>query len=389
MINIGIYLSIPPDAGGAYQYNLSIIKALDSLDIREYRITAFSIDSSWASLLPTQFKQICIPQKPIHNLMRKIFKFIYRADDNILKFASLFNPVINAINASNCDLVIFPGQEDVSYQTTKPSLATIHDLMHRYARRYEEYQHGIYERREKHYKCMCRYVKGILVDSNVGKLHVIESYGVSEERVHVLPFVPPFYLSELSEVDVCAKYGLPERFIFFPAQFWEHKNHIKLIEALDKLHQRGHCLHLVLVGSKKNSYERVISRIAELELTKFVYVLGYVSNEEIFSLYKKADVMAFVSTIGPTNIPPIEALLLGCPLVVSNVYAMPEQVGDAALLVDPHNAADIADKIEMIIYNEELRNELVDKGYKIANSWNQELFNNGLVNIIQSIVSNK
>ena len=373
---------MPPLAGGAYQYNLSFIKALESLDETEYSVTAFIFDQNWLASLPQQFKKILLRKYPTRNFIHKIFKILYRKSNNISIYSSFFNPAISLIDKSSCDLVILPGQEGLSYQIKKPALTAVHDLMHRYAKHYSEYQNGVYERREKHYRFICEYSKGILVDSSIGKQHVIESYQMDPEKIDILPFVPPNYLKGKPEVDAIKKYGLPDRYIFYPAQFWEHKNHIKLIEAVAILHHRGHQIHLVLVGGRQNNYKRVVDKIHELNLNDYIQILGYVSNEEILSLYKKATVMAFVSCAGPSNIPPLEALLLGCPLVVSNLYAMPEQVGDAALLVDPNNEQDIADKLELVITNNQLRIKLIDNGIKRIKEFSQEKFNDRIKEII-------
>jgi glycosyltransferase involved in cell wall biosynthesis len=199
--------------------------------------------------------------------------------------------------------------------------------------------------------------------------------------------VPPTYLLASQEIDMRAKHGLPKRFIFYPAQFWEHKNHITLLKALRLLHDRGEDISLVLVGSKKNNYERVVQAIADLHLQQYVHVLGYVSNDEMYSLYKQADAMVFVSCAGPTNIPPIEALLLGCPLIVSNKYAMPEQVGSAALLVDPLSADDIAQNICHIWHSTDAREKLKQAGFQQIQSWTQQHFNERVKTILDHVIA--
>jgi glycosyltransferase involved in cell wall biosynthesis len=72
----------------------------------------------------------------------------------------------------------------------------------------------------------------------------------------------------------------------------------------------------------------------------------------------------FPSLIGPTNIPPLEAMVLGTPVVCSNLFSMPEQVGDAGLLFDPFNVEDMAEKIYQIWTDEDLRQNLIRKGYE-------------------------
>ena len=96
---------------------------------------------------------------------------------------------------------------------------------------------------------------------------------------------------------------------------------------------------------KKNNFNAIIKLIEKYNLTSNIIILGYVSDQELLSLYKSAIAMVFPSLIGPTNIPPMESLLLGCPLIVSNAYAMPEQVVQA----NKWNYEKFNAKLELII----------------------------------------
>lgn len=384
MINVGIYLATEQNGGGTYQYNLSVICALKALDKKEYKLTAFFHSGNWSKHLSDDFTLVGRRRSVLHKISGRLFTMVNKNPEVNRKFAPFFNPIIKKINNSNCDIVIFPSQDAVSYQTKKRSLSTIHDLMHRYESHFEEYQNGEHDRREKHYAMMCKYAKGILVDSNVGKQHVVESYNIDEKNVFVLPFVPPFYLLDAKDIDVKSKYNLPDKYFFYPAQFWEHKNHLNLLNAVKILKDKDIEINLVLVGSKKNNYSKVTNKINELELDNNVYILGYVSNDDMASLYKNAIATIFVSLIGPTNIPPLEAMILGSPLICSNAYAMPEQVGDAALLIDPMNANDIAEKMQKIIDDEVLAKTCVQNGKKIIELYGQKEFSMKLELYIKS-----
>ncbi len=388
MKKIGVYLASEPFGGGTYQYNLSIIHALDSFDQSQYKITVFCHSEKWAEIVPKRFEKIIVARPLVLRILGRVYKMIDRSAEGWRRFAWFFNPMIKEINKSDCEIIIYPSQDALSYQTNKKSLSTIHDLMHRYESHFEEYQNGEYDRREKHYSMMCKYATGILVDSNIGKKHVVDSYTTDESKVFVLKFVPPMYLLDAKDVDVKSKYDLPENYLFYPAQFWEHKNHINLLKALRIVLDRGVDINLVLVGSKKNNYEKVMNFITELGLDNHVFVLGYVSNDDMASLYKNAVATTFVSLIGPTNIPPMEALTLDSPLICSSAYGMPEQVGDAALLVNPKSSEDIAEKIEKLVSDKNLQEEMKSKGRQVILNYGQKEFNNILEKII-NLVSRK
>jgi len=166
------------------------------------------------------------------------------------------------------------------------------------------------------------------------------------------------------KLDRPRKYDLPERYIFYPAQFWFHKNHIKLLEALSLLRNKYNTIvPLILVGSKKNNFDNVMKAIEKLNLERQVKYLGYVPDEDMPYLYKLSTALVMPTLFESVSMPIWEAFYLGVPVVSSNVCALPEQVGNAGLLFDPFNIEDIAEKIYKIWIDENLRTELVQKGY--------------------------
>ena len=88
----------------------------------------------------------------------------------------------------------------------------------------------------------------------------------------------------------------------------------------------------------------------------------------------------------PTNIPQLEAFALGCPVITSNIYGKPEQVGEAALLVNPHNPQEIADKISALWLDNEKQKFLVAEGYKMNERYSSHVFSAKLSAIINSIL---
>jgi glycosyltransferase involved in cell wall biosynthesis len=367
---VGLFLAATPNQGGVYQYSLSIIKALRALDQNVYKVRCFYLTPDWSSFIPNEFEKNLVKQKTLNRILGfLIHKFINTTSG--WRFLGRFADGSAEINSSDCDVVIYPAQDRLAYQTNKKSISTIHDLMHRYESHFDEYKGAECANRDVHYSAICKYSELILVDSLIGREHVYESYLVDRNKIKVLPFVPPSYLLNSNFVNVKSKFSLPDKFIFYPAQYWEHKNHINLLNAIKHLKDHGIHVNLVLVGSQKNNYIATMDRISELDLSSNVFVLGYVSNDEMYSLYKTAIAMIFVSLIGPTNIPPMEALVAGCPLVCSNSYAMPEQVGDAALFVDPKNSFDIAEKINLVWNNEDIRKKLIQLGFQQISKYNQ------------------
>lgn len=386
MRRLGLYLSTTPEMGGAHQYNLAVLSAVTPLSAEGWGLTAFIAAPIWRELVPESFDIVDLrPPAFLLRLASGGWGRLARTPAGSRRAGRLLPPTLT-INRSGCDLVLFPAQELEACQLKLPTLVAVHDLMHRYEPQFAEYQGSVFKKRERHYACLSQFAAGILVDSELGKKQLLESYGGDENRIFVLPFVPPRYLSTSVGVDVRAKYGLHNRYLFYPAQFWEHKNHVRLVEAVALAKARGVAARLVLVGAPKDAYDRTVERILSLGLEEDVRIIGYVPNEEMSSFYADAVATVFVSLIGPTNIPPVEAMLVGSPLIVSNRYAMPSQVGEAALLVDPTDVEDIAEKIIRVWRDEQLRRRLVEMGRKRSALWTAEHFALRLRQIITHVV---
>jgi len=361
MKRIGLLLSCTPEYGGTFQYCINMLDAVASLPPNRYQGVIAYIDPVWAS---------------------------YLADYPALEVHAL--DLIAEVQPA-CDLWIFPAQESWNFQTRGPVLSTIHDLMHRYESRFAEVsENGIYEQREMKYMRICRWSRGILVDSETGRRQVHESYAYPLDNLFVLPYIPARYMDQAREVaSLDRPYALPAKYVFYPAHFWPHKNHAALLQAVAALMEELPDLHLVLCGSPKPGFEQITAQVSELGIEDRVTFTGYVPDEHIPALYKRARALVMPTFFGPTNMPPLEAFVLGCPVAISGVYGIPEQVGDAALLFDPHSTADIADCVRRLWTDDALCNQLRANGKKRAEQWGARHFNCRVEAILDRILPQK
>ena len=214
----------------------------------------------------------------------------------------------------------------------------------------------------------------ILADSEMGKQDILRFYGelgVSPDAIVALPSIPPYYLAQEVDADRAAavreRYGLPERYCFYPAQFWPHKNHISLVEALGELRRRGLVVPFALAGGhsgalRERAYNEAMTAAERLGVRQQLHLLGYVPDEHMGPLYAGAVALVMPTFFGPTNIPPLEAWAFGCPVLTSEVPGLRDQAGDAAIYADPRSPGEIADGIERLWTDERLRARLAAAG---------------------------
>ena len=146
---------------------------------------------------------------------------------------------------------------------------------------------------------------------------------------------------------------------------------------------------LALAGGSGWLYEETQQAVAELKLEKKVRFLGHVSDLELMLLYSLADVFVFPSFYEGFGVPPLEAMACGAPVITSNTSSLPEAVGDAALLVDPHKPGEIARAITRVLENPPLQEELRQKGYKQAASYSWQKSARKMLAVYQQVYEGK
>jgi glycosyltransferase involved in cell wall biosynthesis len=150
------------------------------------------------------------------------------------------------------------------------------------------------------------------------------------------------------------------KYFFYPAQFWAHKNHCNLLLAFKEICEKYPELQIVFTGSDKGNLNYIIRLVANLKLNDRVLFLGFVSNQELFTLYSNALALVMPTLLGPTNMPLLEARELNCPIVCSNHKGHVEMLKDGAFYFDALNKDDIATQLERII-NKHERHVLLEK----------------------------
>jgi glycosyltransferase involved in cell wall biosynthesis len=385
-----LVLLTDPFTGGGFQYTLNLLKAFESLDEARYERSIISRSSTWNELADTG-------RIPMHTYSVTLAERILRKLSFLLPLGRMFwrtigwyfSSIERRLQATSPDVVIYSAAEPVALSFRFPTVVPVHDLMHRYEPSFPEVSNPkSFRSREFVNSTLCAWSAAVLVDSRVGKDQLIESYGISADRVFDLPYTVPPYIqdSEKSpDPEVIERYGLPDRFLLYPAQFWKHKNHVRLITAIGLLKARGLTVNIVLCGSEKNSGTEITEELKRQGVEQQVWNLKYVPNDELIALYRKALGLVMPTFFGPTNIPPLEAFALGCPVIVSDIYGMREQLGDAALYFDPLNVQDLALRIEELVTNDHLRASLISKGAERSKTWTQTHFNGRFSQIIEAV----
>jgi glycosyltransferase involved in cell wall biosynthesis len=367
-MRFGVYLgAMNPSGGGGFTFQESIINSLHIVS-RYHNIFIF-------------YK---VGQDLFHSQQIKYIDGQI-VNSNVLEFTSLLDATIeNKIELIWFVTVVF---EPINI----PYISTVWDLQHRLQPFFPEVSVSgwTWEAREEFYRHVLPKATYILTGTKEGKKDIQRFYGISEEKVKVIPLpTPSFSLANHKySNNAILKYRnvVLKDYIFYPAQFWPHKNHIALLYGLRTLiDEFNYTLHLVFSGSDHGNREYIEKAAIELNLRDRVFFLGFVSKEILITLYRNAFCMVFPSLFGPDNLPPLEAFGLGCPVIAANVPGSYEQLGDAALLFDGTNDRDIALCIKSLIEDKTIRDNLITNGLKRAQSWTSDDYVHALIDIINT-----
>lgn len=379
---IVVVLETDPEWGGQHQYALMLMECLFEMADIDLDVNAICCSRYWRKwcrenkihVLDTSWLSLCEREQQYH-IKHSLLSRIY---------CTFMSEIGKTLRKEKVEAVLCTTQGMFIPNLNTKVIVPVHDLMHRYEGQFPEVK-SEYKKRELIFGSKAKYAWCVLTDSKLGKEQFRESYSnyMTRGLPHIvsLPFVVSKHIARCEEAFV----DVPSKYVFYPAQFWEHKNHIHLLEAVALLKDVIPNIHLVLVGSEKNNGRKIQTYISEHELGKNVTIKGFVSDENITYLYRHAVGMIMPSYFGPTNIPPLEAMALGCPVAVSDKYAMPEQVGDAGLLFNPDSPKEIAECIRKMWCDEKLRQQMIKKGYERVNRWTKKKFCKRLEKIIEKL----
>ncbi len=222
-----------------------------------------------------------------------------------------------------------------------------------------------------------RRAERIFTVSETSKADILRYCDVPAERVIVVynAIDDRFAISpDMEAIErVRERYRLNGPFALYVGNIKPHKNLERLIDAFDLVRRGGfERLELLIIGDQISKYPRLRRAVDKHKLHKHVRFLGFVADDTLAALYRLATVFVFPSLYEGFGLPPLEAMASGTPVVTSNRSSLPEVVGDAAVLVDPYSAASIAEGIQRVLGDADLRRTLAARGLARAMEFSWE-----------------
>ena len=224
----------------------------------------------------------------------------------------------------------------------------------------------------------------IITGSYFSKKEIIDRLGFSEEKVKVI------YHGVRHEVfkkidNVKLSFDLPNKFIFSVGNIEPRKNILGLLKAYNNLDIELKLKYkLVLAGFKGWENKDVMKIINNNK--DFITYLGYIADDELAGVYNKASCFVYPSFYEGFGLPPLEAMACGTPVICSNVSSLPEVGGEAVLYCNPHSIDDIKLKIEQVLSDEKIQDQMSIKGIEQAKKFTWEKSAKEHINIFNKLL---
>ncbi len=212
-----------------------------------------------------------------------------------------------------------------------------------------------------------------LAISEATRQDLVRHFHVAPDRIACVPLAadPAFTPQDVTRVErVRNDYGLPDRYVLYLGSNKPHKNLVGLVDAWSELQPRSEVL--VIAGAWDERYPEPRRRVVKLGLEDRVRLLGPVPEEDLPALYSGAEVFAFPSMYEGFGLPVLEAMACGTPVVCSDRSSLPEVAGDAAVYCDPTQTGSIADALQRVLRNADLRQDLHKRGLARASQFSWE-----------------
>lgn len=319
-----------------------------------------------------------------------------RADSNIQKIITpihwytlkeqlLLAPLIDK---QNLDVVHFP-HWNVPLGLRTPFVVTIHDLIlleePRSARATTKHPF-VYELKYLGFKKVLSHAinksKKIITVSQATKNDVLKHFpNINPEKIAVI------YEGVTSLTTHPSPLTAPFPFLLHIGNCYPHKNLERLLSAFEIVHKQIPDLHLVLAGRKDVFMERLKNIASEKEVSSFIHFEENPSDERLSELYSQAKLYVFPSLIEGFGLPALEAMQMSLPVVCSDIPALKEIAGDAAVYFRKNDPNDIARVIQQILNDSNKQKELVEKGHERTKLYSWEKMANEILKIYQSCES--
>ena len=385
-MKIGVWLNpdYNPETGGGYSYYSRLIDGIDNYSFPDEIELCYIFEGNNTPRLNKSIIHLSYTPQPlsvkerikckIPFLRQKIQRTINQRNEK-----SKNDEYTLILQSSEIKIIFYP----IPYNCpllSFPFVITHWDIGHRSTFAFPEVS-GIeaFAEREQFYNNILPKALYIFCESNAGKEELIHFTHLNESKIRVVHL----FSGACSSIDMTPDTMLKNlellnlennQYFYYPAQFWAHKNHITLLDAFKLFLKKHPNYKMVFTGSNHGTLQYVKDYAKQLEINQNVVFAGFVSQEMVNTLYRNATAMVMPTLIGPTNMPLLEAMECGCPVICSDFPGHREELADSAIYVNPIDYHSIYTAMEsMILEQDKYQNLILEQNKKCKFNINNAL----------------
>lgn len=251
------------------------------------------------------------------------------------------------------------------------TVVTIHDLIHeRFPEFYPVIDRKIYSWK---FKSACERADIVVAISEATKQDIMDFYHIDTNKIKVIyqSCHPQFHESITDLIDFKNKYNLPDNYLLYVGTVNERKNLLSLVKALQIIDNQLD-MKLVIIGDGGDYFQKVKRFVIDNKMENRVLFYNHIPFSDFPNLYKYAQALVLPSFFEGFGIPIIEALWSGCPVITSEGSCFGEAGGPDSIYINPHNIKDIAEAIERVTTDQNLRKQMILRGGQFVQKFHEK-----------------
>ncbi len=360
MKNIAVVIDITHDSGGKENMSLSVcshlseIKQFNFIYITTYDKTKKTLENKLGKKILLYNKRNFL--KRLNNRLKKIFSFL-----------PIDYPFQRFLLKKKVDLVYFLDSSSLATTVKKTKfIYSILDIDHRNQKGLKEFK-KIFKKRDDEYLLSSKNASKIIIGANKLKKEISDAYKIDDRKIVEIKFPPT-----LASIDNYQNESIREEilninkvgnYLLYPAQFWEHKNHIYIVNAVDFLKNKGELnFKIIFTGHNKGNLLNIKSIIKKKNLEESFVIFDYVKDEELIYLYKNCSCIIIPTLVAPHTFPLYEAFYFKKP-VIYNKSILDEQLLDRVIKLDVNNIENFKEALNHL-KDEEYIKKIINDNYQ-------------------------
>tara|TARA_B100001057_G_C22866833_1_gene956900 strand:+ start:1047 stop:2252 length:1206 start_codon:yes stop_codon:yes gene_type:complete len=320
-MKIGIYFESSPREGGAFHENINLMKIFNEYN-KDYNFVYIVSSVEIKRILENHgCKTIFFRKNILFRVHQFLFKFIFFK--YLFKKLKIENVFEKFVLKNKIDLTLFNSPSEISLMASNlPFVIILFEFQHRTDNYLPEYvSFHDFNLRELIIDHASKRAFKILVATEKDKNTVVNLYNAINKNIEIqpyVPFLPDIYNKNKDETDydqIFRDFNLNKKsFLFYPAQFWPHKNHRYLIDACEDLKKIDSNFKIVFSGYDKGNLIYLKNQIDKKNLQDKFIIFDYLSNDQVISLYLNAKGLVMPTFVGHSTLPLYEAFYFKLPV---------------------------------------------------------------------------